>query len=186
MKIFIDTANLQEIESALKRGFIRGITTNPSLLAKEPKTAFETHIGKIVKLIKEYQPGISFSVEVFSRDPKEILEQALRFYDAFDYPDLAIKVQIGWDELEIINRLSREGVKVNCTACMSIKQAVMAAAAGARFVSLFWARIRDGGLDDEKKKAKRDGFLARHPGALEQKDFDPNYVVSQTRCALDS
>ena len=185
MKIFIDSANLQDIESALKRGFIRGITTNPSLLAKEPKTAFEAHIGKIIALVKEYQPGISLSVEVFSRDPKEILEQALRFYDKFDYEELAIKVQIGFDELEIIHRLAREGIKVNCTACMTIKQAVMAAAAGARFVSLFWGRIRDGGLHDEKNKSMRDAFLARHPGALEEQDYDPHYVVRSTRSALD-
>ena len=53
MKIFIDTANLVDIEEALKRGFIKGVTTNPSLLAKEPKTKFEDHIGKIVDLIKK-------------------------------------------------------------------------------------------------------------------------------------
>ena len=56
MKIFIDSANLNDIEEALKRGFAEGITTNPSLLAKEPKSSFEAHIGKIIDLIKKYQP----------------------------------------------------------------------------------------------------------------------------------
>ena len=53
MKIFVDTANLEDIEKCLKRGFAHGITTNPSLLAKEPKTSFDLHIKKIIELIKE-------------------------------------------------------------------------------------------------------------------------------------
>src|SRR3990167_1036867 len=101
MKIFIDSANLAEIEEGLKRGFASGITTNPSLLAKEPKGSFEGHIGKIIDLIKKYQPGIHLSVEVFSRDKDEILKQAKSFMDKFGYPQLSIKVQIGWDELEV-------------------------------------------------------------------------------------
>ena len=76
MKIFIDTANLEDIEEGLKRGFASGVTTNPSLLAKEPKASFEGHISKIVDLIKQYQPGAHLSVEVFSTDPDEILRQA--------------------------------------------------------------------------------------------------------------
>ena len=54
MKIFVDTANLADIEEALKRGFVSGITTNPSILAKEPKSGLENHVGKIVDLIKKY------------------------------------------------------------------------------------------------------------------------------------
>lgn len=128
MHIFADTANLEEIREVLRRGFVRGITTNPSLLAKEPKSGFMDHIRKIVELIREYnQEGISLSVEVFSRDPKKIVEQALEFV-SIGYSELAVKVQVGWDELEAIRDLKREGVKVNCTACMSVSQAVMAAA----------------------------------------------------------
>lgn len=147
MKIFVDTANLTDIEEALKRGFARGVTTNPSLLAKEPKAKFEEHIGKIVDLIQKHQPGISLSVEVFSTDPKKILEQAKHFKTTFGYDELAIKVQVGWHELEVIRQLAAEGISVNCTCAMTVSQAVMAAASGARYVSLFWARIRDGGAD---------------------------------------
>src|SRR3989338_863977 len=114
MKIFVDTANLSEIEAALRRGFVRGITTNPSLLAKEPKTAFEGHIGKIVELIKKYQPEAHLSVEVFSQDSDEILEQARRFRDEFQYEHLSIKVQVGWNELEVIHKLKKENFSVNC------------------------------------------------------------------------
>lgn len=182
MHIFIDTANLQDIEEALKRGFVRGVTTNPSLLAKEPKAKFEEHIGKILDLINKYQPGISLSIEVFSRDPQEILAQARQFMQTFQYPNLAIKVQIGWDELEVIRMLSAEGIKVNCTCAMSVSQAVMAASAGAHFVSLFWGRIRDGGLPQHD--AIRATYLEEK--RLEPEDFDPAHVVCETRKIFDA
>ncbi|MEK9183500.1 MAG: transaldolase family protein, partial [Patescibacteria group bacterium] len=98
MKLFVDTANLKDIEEALKRGFVRGVTTNPSLLAKEPKAKFEEHIGKIVELIKKYQPEAHLSVEVFSRDPDEILKQATGFAKKFLCSNLSVKIQIGWNE----------------------------------------------------------------------------------------
>ena len=185
MKIFIDTANLADIEAALRRGFIDGITTNPSLLAKEPKAKFEDHIKKIVELARELKNGVHLSVEVFSREPDEIIRQAKYFIKEFGYPNLSIKVQVGWNELETIRRLSEEGVSVNCTACMTPTQAVMAAAAGAKYVSLFWGRIRDAG-DPEKSKTLW-GALSklREEKALEDSDSDPAAVVRQTRTLLD-
>lgn len=148
MKIFIDTANLQEIEEALQRGFISGVTTNPSLLAKEQKTAFKDHILGIIALIKRYRTKkIHLSVEVFSRNPDEILRQARDFRQSFGYEDLSIKVQVGWDELGVIRDLAYSGFSVNCTCCMKTEQAILAAAAGAKFVSLFLGRIRDSGGD---------------------------------------
>lgn len=182
MKIFIDSANLLDIEEALKRGFARGITTNPSLLAKEPKAKFEEHIGKIVDLIQKYQPGISLSVEVFSLDPEKIIVQAKHFIQTFQYPELAIKVQIGWNELAVIRALAAEGIQVNCTCCMSVPQAVMAAAAGARYVSLFWGRIRDGA--GSKYQDVRKAYLDE--GRIEERDFDPSYVVQETRKIFDA
>jgi transaldolase len=182
MKIFIDSANLTEIEEGLKRGFAQGITTNPSLLAKEPKSSFDGHIGKIIDLIKKYQPGLHLSVEVFSRDKDEILKQAQQFIKKFNYPQMSIKVQVGWDELEVIKKLSDLGISVNCTACMDITQAVMAARAGAKYVSLFWGRIRDGGLRAEDA-AGRDDLKNRK--VLDESDFDPFRVVKSTRQILD-
>lgn len=182
MKIFIDSANLNDIEEALKRGFAEGITTNPSLLAKEPKSSFEAHIGKIVELIKKHQPGIHLSVEVFSRDQKIILEQAQKFMKQFAYPQMSIKVQVGWDELETIKKLSAAGISVNCTACMNVTQAVMAARAGAKYVSLFWGRIRDGGTDANMSN-ERDAAFARK--SLDKSDFDPFKVVQATRQIFD-
>ncbi|MDP3710322.1 MAG: transaldolase family protein [bacterium] len=183
MKIFIDSANLTDIEEGLKRGFAQGVTTNPSLLAKEPKSSFEEHVKKIVELINRYQPGMSLSIEVFSKDPSEILSQAQRFVKDFSYPQLSIKVQIGWNELETIAKLSKMGISVNCTACMSVTQAVMAARAGAKYVSIFWGRIRDGGTELETA-AQRNHLKSKK--TFDDKDFDPEFVVNSTRKILDN
>lgn len=190
MKIFIDSANLEEIKTALSRGFISGITTNPSLLAKEPKGKFEKHVGAIIDLIKSVNPngGIHLSVEVFSRDPREIIAQAKRFVKEFQYPGLSIKIQMGLEELGTIHELSREGVSVNCTACMTPLQAVMAAAAGAKYVSLFWGRIRDAGDSDKLKGSpgiEQAIQAMRDARTLEDLDFDPGNVVRETRHLLE-
>lgn len=146
MKIFLDTANLQDIEDGLQRGFPCGITTNPSILSKEKKTDFHGHIQKIIDLLDKYGYDIPLSVEVFSADPKEMIVQAEQFVKSFGhYSNLNVKVPIGWNELGVIRELRLRGVKVNCTACMTCTQAVMAALAGANYVSLFYGRIRDGG-----------------------------------------
>ncbi|MBN2583287.1 MAG: fructose-6-phosphate aldolase [Planctomycetes bacterium] len=148
MKIFVDSANFVELDEALKRGFAKGITTNPSIMAKERKGSFEEHIRKIIDLIKKHDYDIPLSIEVFSKDADEMIKQAEEFIRHFgDYPNLYIKVPIGWDELKVIHQLHRNGVKINCTCCMTVNQAIMAAQAGADFVSLFWCRIRDIGHD---------------------------------------
>ena len=154
----------------LKRGFAYGITTNPSLLAKEPKTSFESQVGKIIELINAYQPGIHLSVEVFSKNQDEILKQAQKFVQEFNYPQISVKVHVGWDELETIKKLAQMGISVNCTACMSVSQAIMARCAGAKYVSLFWGRIRDGGNDPEKIELRNN---LKERKILEINDFDP-------------
>jgi transaldolase len=154
MKIFVDSANLGEIEEALQRGFPAGITTNPSILSKEEKGDFREHIKKIIGLIEKYGYDIPLSVEVFSTKPEEMVAQAEDFVRHFGaYRNLNVKVPIGWDELAVIRELRRRGVKVNCTCCMSYNQAIMAARAGANYVSLFYGRIRDIGYDAASVRA---------------------------------
>lgn len=185
MKIFIDTANLKDIEEALERGFISGITTNPSLLAKEPKSDFEEHIRKIAELITKYEIRRHLSVEVFSRDPQEILKQAHRFTKLLEskFVDLSVKVQVGWDELGVIRKLvNADDISVNCTACMSVTQAMMAARAGACYVSFFWGRIRDSGVGD-KFKEQRERVLSEE--VFDRDDFNPAIVISRTRTLLE-
>lgn len=169
MEIYVDSARLDEIEDALKRGFIRGITTNPALLSRLPKCDFEEHIKKIIELIaKQKKTGIHLSVEVFSKDPKEILKQAKHFVKVFKYP-ISIKVQIGWNELEIIHSLAREKISVNCTACMTVSQAIMAANAGAKYVSIFFNRIRD--ADPKNLEVKLATYRTMAKKANEKKEF---------------
>lgn len=148
MKLFVDSANFIEIEDALVRGFPAGITTNPSILAKEQKGDFRDHIRKIIDLVGRYGYDIPVSVEVFSTKPEEMIAQADEFVRHFGhYRQLVIKIPIGWDELAVIRELRRRGISVNCTCCMSVNQAVMAASVGATYVSLFYGRIRDMGCD---------------------------------------
>jgi transaldolase len=148
VKIFVDSANLTDIEEALKRGFARGITTNPSILSKEQRRDFNAHIRDIITLLQRYGQPLPLSVELFTTDVDEMLSQSRHFLAEFgDYPELYIKVPIGWDELRVIHAITEMGGRVNCTCCMSYNQALMGAQAGASFVSLFWGRIRDTGYD---------------------------------------
>jgi transaldolase len=148
MKLFVDTANLEELEESLKRGFPCGVTTNPSILSKEQRCDFRVHINNMIGLLKKYDYDIPLSVEVFTTEPKEMIRQAEEFLGHFGhYPNLNVKVPVGWNELAVIAELRRRGIAVNCTCCMSYNQALMAARAGANFVSLFWGRIRDIGYD---------------------------------------
>jgi len=190
MKLFIDTANLEDIAWGLKAGFIRGITTNPSLLAKEPKGNYLAHLGKIVDLMKEHvapskREGFSLSVEVFSDEPVEMVRQAEEFKTALKWKDLAVKVHIdhnGKENLAVIHELAKRNIAVNATACLTVYQALSAAAAGAKYVSLFWGRIRDGGTDAK--------FISERSRYFEEKkvrlnDFDPAVAVKETRTFLD-
>ncbi len=148
MKIFVDSANLRDIEETLKRGFPSGITTNPSIVSKEERREFADCIRDIIKLLQRYEEDLPLSVELFTTEPREMLAQAERFLADFgDYKNLTIKVPIGWDELGVIRELRRRDIRVNCTACMSYNQAIMAASAGANYVSLFFGRIKDMGYD---------------------------------------
>lgn len=185
MKLFIDSANIADIESALRSGCVRGITTNPSLLAKEPRANYIEHLKKIVRLASACETKPSLSVEVFSDDPDEIFSQAKQFVSELQYRDLAVKVHISHKDkhnLAVVKELTDQGIAVNCTACMTPLQAMMAAASGAKYVSLFYNRIRDGG-QDEKFLSERQDMLTQK--MIEEKDFDPNHVIKETRALLE-
>ena len=147
MKLFLDSANLQDVENGLARGHLSGITTNPSLLAKEPKANFYGHIKKIVDLIVADGRNLPLSVEVFATKPEEMIAQAQDILEKIPYPGLNIKVPIGWDELKVIYALSKRGIKVNCTCTFTEEQCVLAANSGAAYVSIFHCRLKDIGGD---------------------------------------
>jgi transaldolase len=174
VKLFVDSANLEELEQTLARGFVAGITTNPSILAREEGVDFAEHIQDIIALVRRHGPDVPLSVEVFAEDPDEMLDQALKFVALFRYPRLSVKIPVGWNELRVIAELRRRDVSVNCTACMSFNQAYMAALAGARYVSLFFGRIRDIGYDARL-------VVAQTARALRAARLDTEVIVGSIR-----
>jgi len=158
-QLFIDTANLQEIEDSLQTGIVRGVTTNPSLMAKEPKSDFITHIQKIVELCRA-AGTIPLSVEVFAKEPTDMYTQAVQIYKELDYTNLNIKIPIGYEELKIIHLLTKkEKIPVNCTCCFTSAQLESAAAAGARYVSLFYNRLVDVNGDPRRVLEETNRFI---------------------------
>tara|TARA_R110002020_G_scaffold29767_13_gene94040 strand:- start:8518 stop:9192 length:675 start_codon:yes stop_codon:yes gene_type:complete len=144
MKLFLDTANLADIETALQKGFITGITTNPSLMAKEPKGNYIDHMKKIVGLITQYEStGISLSVEVFALDINDIIWQARELRDEINYDNLSIKIPIGWNELHAISMLAKQNYQINCTCIFTEAQCMLATNAGARYISIFGNRVKE-------------------------------------------
>jgi transaldolase len=146
MKLFIDSANLADIEDALRIGVVSGITTNPSILAKEGVTDPLHHYADIVGLLAHYgMRDVSLSVELVQTEPADMLSEAAVLVRELAGSNLAIKVPVRWSWLRVVRELHKARVNANVTACMSYAQAIVAADAGATYVSLFWNRIRDGG-----------------------------------------
>ncbi len=145
MKLFLDSANVDEIKEALWRGAARGVTTNPSLVAKEPGRPYVEHLREVASVVPD---GAPLSVEVVTAEPREMIEQARQIARNLEYRSgLAVKIPIGWGELEAVRDLSLAGIAVNATCLFTEAQAVLAANAGARYVSIFWGRLRDVGGD---------------------------------------
>ncbi len=140
MKLFLDTANLAEIKHAAKIGVISGVTTNPSLMAKETGIGFEEAVREICSMVDG-----PVSAEVTSLEAEGMVREAMEI--ATWSPNVAIKIPITAAGLEAAKRLSAEGVKTNLTLCVSANQALLAAAVGATFVSPFIGRLDDVGHD---------------------------------------
>ncbi len=145
MKIFLDTAKIEEIERWLRKGIIDGVTTNPTIMLKDGIVNVRANIGQIARMI-EPRP---ISIEVTSAVPEEVLAQARELFSWAG--NIVVKIPLidpdGKDMLEVIHLLEHEGVRVNVTALMSFNQAMLAAKAGASYVSLFAGRICDEGHD---------------------------------------
>jgi len=139
MLIFLDTANIDHIRHAAKLGIISGVTTNPSLVAKEEGVDFKSAILEICSIIPP-GPG-TVSVEVLSLEPQGMIEEARQLSSWA--PNIAVKIPASEAGLEAISVLSREGVKTNFTLCFSANQALLAATVGATYVSPFVGRLDD-------------------------------------------
>ena len=166
MKLFLDTANQAEVEEAVKMGVISGVTTNPSLVAKEGGDYLER-----VKYFCELVGG-PISVEVLSNDADGMLREAREL--AALHENIVIKLPITAESLGVMKQLKAEGIKTNATLCFSANQAILAARAGASFVSPFVGRLNDIGQDGmvliEEIKTIYDNF-----------GFDTEIIVASVR-----
>lgn len=135
MKFFIDTANIDEIKEAHSMGMVDGVTTNPSLIAKEGRD-FEEIIKEICKIVNG-----PISAEVISIDAEGMVKEARELAKIHD--NIVVKIPLLVDGLKATRTLSEEGIKTNVTLVFSPLQALMAAKAGATYVSPFIGRLDD-------------------------------------------
>lgn len=136
MKFFLDTANLDEIREGASLGFADGVTTNPSLIAKEGDVDFKQHIAAICEIV--HGP---VSAEVTSQDKDGMIREGLEYSKIA--PNVVIKCPLTREGLKATRHLADEGIKVNVTLCFSASQAILAAKAGASFISPFLGRLDD-------------------------------------------
>ncbi len=136
MKFFIDTADLNEITEANNLGVLDGVTTNPSLCAKIGVEDFESHIAKICSIVEG-----DVSAEVVSTNYAEIIAEGRKLASIAD--NVVVKVPLIKEGIKAIKTFSEEGIRTNCTLCFSATQALIAAKAGASYISPFIGRLDD-------------------------------------------
>jgi transaldolase len=136
MQFFLDTANLNEIREAASFGFADGVTTNPSLISKEGNVDFKQHIAAICEIVKG-----PVSAEVTAQDVDGMIREGLEYSKIA--PNVVIKCPLTRDGLKATRHLADQGIRVNVTLCFSPAQAILAAKAGASFISPFLGRLDD-------------------------------------------
>ncbi|MEG7379585.1 fructose-6-phosphate aldolase [Bacillus subtilis] len=143
MLFFIDTANIDEIREANELGILAGVTTNPSLVAKEANVSFHDRLREITDVVKG-----SVSAEVISLKAEEMIEEGKEL--AKIAPNITVKIPMTSDGLKAVRALTELGIKTNVTLIFNANQALLAARAGATYVSPFLGRLDDighNGLD---------------------------------------
>lgn len=140
MQLFLDTASIDDIRAAARYGVVSGVTTNPSLLAKEGGVSYRQRILEIAEVIDG-----PISAECVSRTADELVCEAREL--ASWHPNVVVKIPIDEAGLEAIHRCSQEGITINTTLIFSPNQALLAALAGAAYLSPFVGRLDDVGAD---------------------------------------
>jgi transaldolase len=140
MRLFLDTANIEHIRHGVRQGVITGVTTNPSLVAKEGKVDYKRLVQEICSIV----PG-PVSTEVLSQDVSGMVAEARQI--ATWAKNVMVKIPASLEGVEATYQLAKENIKVNFTLCFSVNQALLAAIAGATFVSPFVGRLDDIGED---------------------------------------
>ena len=136
MRLFLDTANIEHIRHGVRLGVITGVTTNPSLISKEGKVDYKRLVQEICSLV----PG-PVSTEVLSQDVSGMVAEAKEV--ATWAKNVVVKIPASLEGVEATAQLAKSGIKVNFTLCFSVNQALLAAIAGAAFVSPFVGRLDD-------------------------------------------
>jgi len=166
MKFFIDTANLEEIREGIRLGMVDGVTTNPSLIAKENKT-FQEVIREILKIVEG-----PVSLEVLSLDEDGMVKEGKKLAKMGE--QVVVKVPMTTEGLKATKRFSAEGIAVNQTLVFSPLQALMAAKAGAAYVSPFVGR-----LDDISHNGM--GLVEQIVTIFDNYDFQTEVIVASVR-----
>ena len=166
MEIFLDTADIKEIETGLEWGLVDGVTTNPSLIAKQGKSYLKT-VQEIAKLV----PG-PVSGEVLATEFDEIMSQGHRLADLAE--NVVVKVPLVPAGLRAVAKLLDEGIRCNVTLCFSSAQALLAAKAGAAYISPFVGRLDDVGEDGME-------LIDEIVSIYQNFDFDTKVLVASIR-----
>jgi transaldolase len=140
MRLFLDTANMEQIRHGVRLGVISGVTTNPSLVSQEGKVDYK----KLVKEICSIVPG-PVSTEVLSQDASGMVAEAREISRWAD--NIVVKIPASLEGVEATSQLARHNIKVNFTLCFSLNQALLGMAAGATYISPFVGRLDDIGED---------------------------------------
>lgn len=140
MRLFLDTANIEQIREVAKMGIISGVTTNPTLMAMEKGVTYRDRVVEICETVDG-----PVSAECTARDVEGLLIEGREI--AAWHPNVVVKIPIDDAGLEATAKLSKEGIKINMTLIFSANQALLAATAGATFVSPFVGRLDDAGQD---------------------------------------
>jgi transaldolase len=178
MKFFIDTADVAEIADLAASGLVDGVTTNPSLVAKSGRNFLD-----VVREICELVPG-PVSAEVTAVDHDGMLAEGRKL--ARLAPNVCVKVPLTWDGLKTCKALSSEGTQVNVTLCFTPGQALLAAKAGAAFVSPFVGRLDDVGYEGMQLIADIVEIYKNYPDTLRTEVLvasvrGPNHVIEAAR-----
>ncbi len=171
MRLFIDTANIEHIKQASRLGIISGVTTNPSLMAKESTSDYETVTKQICEIING-----PVSVEVISEDADSMIKEAHE--KAAWAPNVNIKIPMTADGLRATTVLRKDNIKVNMTLCFSANQALLGALAGATYVSIFVGRLDDAGHDGMQVVDDTLAMLDNYP------DLDTKVIAASIRHPL--
>ena len=170
MQFFIDTANLSEIREAAQLGIIDGVTTNPTLMSKEGITTKNGQLAHYISICEEVNGFVS--VEVLATDFNGMIKEAELLADL--HPNIVVKIPMIADGIKAIKYLTEKEIKTNCTLVFSAGQALLAAKAGATFISPFVGRLDDISTDGLQ-------LIAQIRGIFNNYDFSSQILAASIR-----